>query len=603
MGALASPDLDMVGVGLDRFLRIGCACLSFLALANAQGLDSTLEGGFPTFTGPVQAAHPDYRIFSLTPEGYAFKVTGMDWMANGDLAVLTISDTVFPGTGGGTGVVYRLKGVKAAVSNSIRIDEVYSGFTVPLGLAVMDDSIYVSDFNGLEKLVDVDRDGKADSLATVAVYPEKSTVSFGLWNANVIHSGGGFYTALGTYHYVDSTFDTAVCKPKPTRGTIHRIDKNGNVEFLGSGLREPNGLVFASDGELFATDNDGEWVPSNKLVHIRKDAFYGMCVGTRWDPSLVYAPPAIWFPHVLRSPGQPILIPVGPYKDQMVVGDYALLTLSRIFLEKVGGGYQGALFPFSGGLISGALRLAGDEAGSLYLGEMEIESTEGWWYGQPDRPTHIGYGLQKMAYQGDSAFEILTVRATPKGFSIGFTAPAGPSAGDPANYRIQQWRYQPTFEYGGPKLDSQTLRADRATLSADGKTVALEIPGLKPDRVVHIQLHRDFRSREGKAPWTYETWYTLNAIPAGDIGGVREETAAYATAFTVKRGGPGKTAIHVSLPEKYAVTIWNLRGTRILSAYGEGPGDFLLDQAVPEGVYPIVIQAAGRSYQGRVRHF
>ena len=329
-------------------LPLICSVSLGLGKTSAQDLDSSSEGGFPTFIGPVRKAHPDYRIFSLTPEGYHFKVTGMDWMPNGDLALVTIGDTVFPDIGGGLGDVYLLKGAREAASNDLEVKRIYSGFRVPLGLAVADGGIYVSDFNGLEKLVDGAGNGTGYSLRKVIAYPEQSTVSFGLWNANVIRSGNRFYTALGAYHYVDSLYDSGACLPNPKRGTIHAVDDSGKEEFLGTGLREPNGLVADKEGELFATDNDGEWVPSNKLVHVRKEAFYGMCVGTRWDPGLVYSRPAVWFPQLLRSPGQPVLIRSGTYQGQMAVGDYAIPALSRIFLEKIAGGYQGALFPFSG---------------------------------------------------------------------------------------------------------------------------------------------------------------------------------------------------------------------------------------------------------------
>jgi hypothetical protein len=572
---------------------------------SAQELDSSFEEGFPTFTGHVRTVHPDYRIFSLTPEGYQFKVTGMDLMANGDLALVTIGDTVYPNEeGGGRGDVYILKGAREATSNAIPVRKVYSGFKVPLGLAVAGDGIYVSDFDGLEQLADIDPDGRARALRKVVAYPESSFAGLGLWNANVIHSGSRFYTALGAYHYVDSVSNVAPCRPHDRRGTIHSTDLAGNEESLGSGLREPFGLVVDADGELFATDNDGEWVPSNKLVHIRKGAFYGMCIGTSWDPGLVYSPPALWFPQSLRSPGQPVLIRSGTYRDQMVVGDYALLTLSRIFLEKVAGEYQGALFPFSGDLISGALRLAGDDDGNLYLGEMEIESSGNWWYGDPKyRPTHIGYGLQKMIHTGDSAFEMLAIRATPKGFTVEFTAPAGAAAGDPANYRIQQWRYKPTFNYAGPKLELQTLRAAEAVLSADGRTVALDIPGLKPDRVVHIQLHKDFRSAAGKAPWTYEAWYTLNAIPGPQIGAIKDRVHGTEAAYALVRGRMGGINIRVSLREKYSFSVCDLRGERILSASASGPGEFPMDAAVPEGVYSILLNAGNRSYRGLIRAF
>jgi hypothetical protein len=570
-----------------------------LASVSGQGLEAVVENGFPTFIGSVKTVHPGYRQFSLTPEGYAFKVVGMDWLPDGDLALLTIGDTVYPGEPGeigGRGSVYRLSGVKAATRNDIQVREIYEGFRVPLGLAVADGDIYVSDFNGLEKLVDRDGDGRSDSLAKVVAYPETSIASHGMWNAALIHSDGKFYTALGAFHQV--TFaDSFPCSPDPLRGTIHVTDKEGHVDFLGSGMREPFGVVAAPDGELFATDNDGQWVPSNKLVHVRKGAFYGMCMGTTWAPGLEYTLPAIWFPHELRSPGQPILFRAGPYKDQMVVGDYNRLTLSRMFLEKVGGEYQGALFPFSGGLLSGALRLAGDENGNLYLGEMAImTSTESWWVSQSS-PT--GFGLQKLAYQGegDSAFEMLAVRAAPNGFNIEFTKPAGISATEPTRFRVQQWRFEPTYEYGGPPLNVETLPVRQATLFADGKIVSLDIPGLKPNRVVHIQLRQDLRSASGDAPWAYETWYTLNAVPGSDA--VVRSLKASRIPFSVAAGASGGALITVTLARPYDLRIRNLMGGLILSRHGTAPGVFSFGRDALHGVYTVSIESDGRVHRGR----
>lgn len=245
-----------------------------------------------------------------------------------------------------------------------------------------------------------------------------------------------------------------------------------------------------------------------------------------------------------------------------------------------------------------------DDRENLYLGEMEIESTEGWWYGNPKyRPTHVGYGLQKMIHTGDSAFEMLAVRAAPDGFNIEFTAPAGAMAGDPAHYRIQQWRYEPAFTYGGPMLDVKTLHASGAVLSGDGKTVALVIPGLKADRVTHIQLREDMRSAAGKAPWTYEVWYTLNAVP-GQGNGVRPSAGPDAAgAFSVARAGAGSLRIHVALREKYALQVADLRGNRMLAAQGSGPDQFVMGPALPDGIYVLTLKTGMRSYRRLIRSF
>lgn len=363
-------------------------------------------------------------------------------------------------------------------------------------------------------------------------------------------------------------------------------------------------MAFGPDGELFATDNDGEWVPSNKLVHVRKNAFYGMCMAMQWDPGLTFARPAIWFPELWRSPGQPVLMRSGPYRGQLAVGDYQILNLDRVFLEKVGGEYQGALFPFTGGMITGAIRLAEDDGGNLYLGEMEVHTSEAWWYkgDTRNRPTHNSYGLQKMLPSGEAPFEMLAIRATPMGFEIEFTQPAGASASSAANYRITQWRYEPTYHYGGPRLDSESVAVSAVSLSADGKAANLTIPGLKPDHVVYIQLHRDLRSRAGESPWGYEAWYTLNAIPGREIPVRPSGSAQSAPAFAVCRGAAGRPEIRVALRESYFLEVWSLRGERILSTRADGPKAFPLG-ALSAGMHTLTIRTRDHAYRGAIRPF
>jgi cytochrome c len=66
----------------------------------------------------------------------------------------------------------------------------------------------------------------------------------------------------------------------------------------------------------------------------------------------------------------------------------------------------------------------------------------------------------------------------------------------------------------GPKLDEQELAVLSAHVAPDRRRVFLEIAGLLPGHVVHLRLVDAWRSAEGRAPWSTETWYTLNAIPA-----------------------------------------------------------------------------------------
>jgi cytochrome c len=131
----------------------------------------------------------------------------------------------------------------------------------------------------------------------------------------------------------------------------------------------------------------------------------------------------------------------------------------------------------------------------------------------------LWYGLQRMKYNGNSVYEMLAVRAKTNGMEIEFTEPLPEGAGwDVASYLVKQWWYKPTVNYGGPKMDEESMNVKSATVSADRKKVFLEIQNLKPQHLVYIQLRNLPLSELGHEIWTTEAWYTLNAIPANDLG-------------------------------------------------------------------------------------
>ncbi len=69
----------------------------------------------------------------------------------------------------------------------------------------------------------------------------------------------------------------------PWRGWCVQITPKG--EMIPYALRPaclPNGINFSPDGDLFYTDNQGEWVATNKLHHIKKGEYYGHPAGLRW---------------------------------------------------------------------------------------------------------------------------------------------------------------------------------------------------------------------------------------------------------------------------------------------------------------------------------
>ena len=301
-------------------------------------------------------------------------------------------------------------------------------------------------------------------------------------------------------------------KQHPDRGRTIRISKDGTHEWINYGLRTPNGIGLGVDDELFVTDNQGEWTPANKLIHVKQGEFLGMMWGlpdgSESTPAI--APPAIWLPEneIGNSPTEPILVHNGVYKGQMLHGDVTHGGIKRDFLEKINGQYQGAVFRFTQGLEAGVNRLAWGPDSALYIGGVGMVGGWSWKENQ--------YGLQKIKYNGKPTFEMLAIRAKPRGFEIEFTLPLkGDQKITPQDFLIQQWRYLGTSGYGGPKIDLTDLRINDFKLSDDRKRLYLELTGLKKEHVIYFMIPDDLRGENDLPLWSNEAWYTLNNIPSG----------------------------------------------------------------------------------------
>jgi cytochrome c len=327
------------------------------------------------------------------------------------------------------------------------------------------------------------------------------------------YKDGYFYAALATAIEPGG----ASANPQiPDRGKAVKISKKtGEIEFVAHGLRTPNGVGIGVDGEVFIADNQGDWLPSSKIVHVKKDAWYGSrTVDFEGTASLKETLPVVWLPQdeIGNSPSQPAYLNIGPYKNQQLHGEVTHGGLKRVFVEKVNGEYQGAVFRFIQGLEAGVNRVVWGPDGSLYVGMI---GNPGNW-GQTGKKW---FGLQKLTYNSKPVFEMLAVRAKSNGVEIEMTEPLGERYGNSASdYDIQQWYYKPTANYGGPKLDPKKLVVKSVNISDDRKKVFLELNGMEANHVVYVHLKGPFISDQDRELWTTEAWYTMNQVPTNEPG-------------------------------------------------------------------------------------
>ena len=454
----------------------------------------------------LTAPHPATVLRDITPPGIDATIGGIAFRPDGTMVVSTWHYT---------GSVYFIRGYESGNPADLEVSLFADGLLEPLGIACVGERIFIGQKHELTELIDNDKDGIADEYRCVsAEWPVSS--NFHLFTFGPQYHDGKLYLNLAVS--INPGGATTIGQPKD-RGTCIAVDPDtGEYEVIAAGIRTPNGLLITEKGDIYIADNQGDYLPANKIIRAVKGRFYN----NKYEPPHPWSekdvsPPLVWLPQneIGNSPTQPVLFPESwaPYTGQLVHGDIHYGGLQRTFIDEVNGEQQGAAFRFSGGLLGGTNRLAFDSNDRLYVG---IAGRGGNW------GTGKQQGIQQLTYTPENLpFEMLAVRAMDNGMEIEFTKPLAPGQGWDVNaYRIDSWKYVPTKNYGGPKVDVTPHKATSASVSEDRTRVFLEIPGLQPGRVVHIVLHGALHSEAGITAHSGEVFYTLNQIPSDRSGKV-----------------------------------------------------------------------------------
>ncbi len=457
----------------------------------------------PGDTYPLTEVHPSFDLSTARPATFLPKVAGMDFLSDGTLVVSTWD---------AGGEVHLISNASSGDASKMKVKTIASGLAEPLGLKVVNNEIYVLQKHELTKLVDNNNDQIIDEYITINNAWDVSA-NFHEFAFGLVEKDGWLYgnLAIGIMPGGASALNQPV-----QRGSVFRVElASGDIEYLANGLRTPNGIGIGVDDEIFVADNQGDWLPACKIVHVQKGAWYGSrAVDFKGTANKKETPPVVWLPQdeIGNSPSQITFLKDGPYKGQMVHGEVTHGGLKRVFTEKVNGEYQGVVFRFVQGLEAGVNRLAYGPDGGLYIGG--IGSSGNW--------QHSGknwYGLERIKYNGKPTFEMLAVRAMSDGIEIEFTEPLKLGTGlDLSSYSVSQWRYKPTAEYGGPKIDEKELNIKEVSISPNRKRVFLQLDGMLENHVLYIHLNEHFNSQGGLTLLSPEAWYTLNQIPEGKPG-------------------------------------------------------------------------------------
>lgn len=448
--------------------------------------------------------HPSFDLSSARPQDFNPKVGGMDFLSDGRLVVSVWDEE---------GAIYLLDNTESTDQSKITYKKIAQGLAEPLGIAVKDDRIFVMQKQEITELIDNNGDDIIDEYKTLCD-DWGVTNNFHEFGFGLAEKDGYLYAALATGIMPGGA---GMKNQHPDRGSCIKVSiEDGSIEFVANGLRTPNGVGVGYGGDIFIADNQGDWLPSSKIVHVQNGDWFGSrAVDFEGTAKFKEKKPVVWLPQdeIGNSPTTPLALNIGPYKNQMIHGEVTHGGVKRVFVEEVNGQLQGCVFRFIQGLEAGVNRIAWAPDGkTLYAGGI----------GNPGNWQHSGkswYGLEKMTYNGKSTFEMLSISARTDGIVIEFTEPLkngeGWSKGD---YEIQQWYYKPTADYGGPKLDQRNLNIQSVNISKDRKKVFLRLDGMKDDHVIYVRLLNHFVSENEHSLWSTEGWYTMNYIPKNKKG-------------------------------------------------------------------------------------
>ncbi len=465
-------------------------------------LEYRLDLDFPS---SPEARH--YRILTiLEPRDVVLEVGGLDVLPDGRPVVATRR-----------GEVWIVDGAYDDPPFDARFIRFAFGLHEPLGARWRGGArpgLYLAQRGELTRLADLDGDDRADVFETVTDD----------WGISGNYHEFAFGPKLDTQGRMWVTLCVGFCgglgkSIVPYRGWAVIVDEDGSVTPVCGGLRAPNGIGRNAAGDMFYTDNQGDWVATCKLAHHAPGDWHGHPSSIDWYDDAGFPtpageadfkPPAVWFPYgrMGQSASDILLIDdgdrFGPFAGQLLVGDQTNASIMRVDLERVGGVYQGACFPFRSGFGGGINRMRFAPDGSLLAGL----TNRGW--GSVGRRSS---GLQRLVYTGVMPFEVLSMRAASDGFVLTFTEPVDPvTAGSVDSYEMSSFTYHRFEKYGSPEIDHQRHAVTAATVSENRRSVHLAVEGLRTGRVHELRCG-GVRSARNQPLLHDEAYYTLNSKP------------------------------------------------------------------------------------------
>jgi len=501
------------------------------AVAAMPPFATLIKGGAPLWKDKIVT---EGKVSTDDKAPYATDVatlpTNNPWKANLRFGGFDFIDDDTAALSAWNGDVWTVKGLKGDWKK-LTWQRIAAGMFEPLGVKYVKGHLYVNGRDQITELIDLNGDGEIDQYKVfnrdVLVTENFHEFTFDLQTDK---AGNFYFSKASPVRSGGRGFD----KILPNNGTIMKLSPDGKkLEVVATGLRAPGGLGIGPNGQVSAGENEGTWEPACKISLVQASdlpVFFG-CEPSRQEigKDKPYTEPLCFLPmDTDNSSGSQVWVPegvkFGVKAGEMIHLSYGTSSVFRVLPQMVGDKLQGGATKLPIKLQSSAMRARFAHDGSMY-----VLGFRGW---QTNAATECAF--QRVRYTGKPIPNPEKYENTKTGVRLQFAQPIDEEvAKDLSSYSVSRWNYVRCEQYGSGEfsVDHPDEAAEKAALTVpskdkvakrdqvkvtgakllpDGKTVELEVEGMKPCMQMRVNYKlEDKNGSEIKG----DVWSTIYKLP------------------------------------------------------------------------------------------
>jgi len=468
-------------------------------------LDQLLSGGKKRWpgliatTGKMGESQSGFAVDEIelpwdarSPWNSWMRLGGFDFFADGQRAAVATW----------LGDVWIVDGLGGDFSNH-HWQRIATGLFQPLGVKIVNETIYVSCRDQIAELNDQNGDGEIDYIRSFnndhQVTEHFHEFAMGLQT----DEDGNFYYAKSARHAKPALVEH--------HGTLLRVSADGKkTDILATGFRAANGVCLNPDGSFIVTDQEGHWNPKNRINWVKEGGFYGNMYGyhdVTDESDSAMEQPLCWITNRFdRSPGELIWVPEnakwGALKGSLLNLSYGTGKIFLVPHEKLEGGQvQGGMVSLGMDFPTGTMRgRFHPDDGQLYTSGMFA------WAGNKKQDG----GFYRIRKTDQSCVLPTGLNALQGGVLLTFTEPLDAEVCSKIdNYEIKVWDLKRTKNYGSKHYDEKALTIEGIDVRDRGRQVFIKISELAPTWGMEISYRLKTLSGEDVTGAIHNTIHTL----------------------------------------------------------------------------------------------